>query len=201
MKRYISFSGGVESSAMCVLFGNKADAVFSDTGWEHKQIYERIGFVERRVREVHKNNFKVHRIKADATHNGVSTPTLQEYIRATNFYPSQMARYCTRMFKIEPIDKFLEVEGNVELMIGLNAEEKDRTGNHGLLENVKYRYPLIEANITRKGCIAVLKHANMLPSFPHTCRGVGVLDASTSPRRSFMLWHSYHLMSLTMLYQ
>lgn len=35
MKRFISFSGGVESRTMAVLFGNKADAIFADTGAEH----------------------------------------------------------------------------------------------------------------------------------------------------------------------
>jgi len=27
MKKFISFSGGVESSTMCILFGDKADAI------------------------------------------------------------------------------------------------------------------------------------------------------------------------------
>ena len=46
---FISFSGGVESSTMCVLFGNKADAIFSDTGFEHDEIYKRIDLVEKWV--------------------------------------------------------------------------------------------------------------------------------------------------------
>jgi len=185
MKKYISFSGGVESSAMCVLFGNKADAIFSDTGWEHKEIYDRIEFVERRVREVHKNEFKVHRIRADAHHKGVSTPRLQDYIRETKYYPSQMGRYCTRMFKIEPIDEFLKGEGEVEIMIGLNADEKDRTGNHGLLDNVKYSYPLIDANINRAGCKLVLERAGMLPSFPPYMQRGGCVGCFYKSKKEF----------------
>lgn len=38
MNKYISFSGGVESTTMCILYGHKADAIFADAGWEHKEI-------------------------------------------------------------------------------------------------------------------------------------------------------------------
>jgi len=185
MKKFISFSGGVESSTMCVLFGNKADAIFADTGWEHKEIYERIEFVERRVREIHKNNFTVHRIKASVKHKGEYYDNLPEYIRATKFYPSQRARYCTGEFKIKPIDLFLKGMGDVELMIGLNAAESDRVGNHGLLENVKYSYPLIDANINRDGCITILKHAGLLPSFPPYMQRGGCVGCFYKSKKEF----------------
>jgi len=35
MKRFIAFSGGVESTAMCLLYGKGATAVFTDTGNKH----------------------------------------------------------------------------------------------------------------------------------------------------------------------
>ncbi len=40
MKKLLSFSGGVESRTMAILFGNKADAIFSDTGSEHEVLYQ-----------------------------------------------------------------------------------------------------------------------------------------------------------------
>ena len=166
MKRYISFSGGVESSTMCVLFGKTADAIFADTGWEHREIYDRIDFVQERVREIHKNNFTVHKIKGKMKHLGVEYNTLQDYIRASRFYPSPMARYCTRAFKIVPIDRFLKDAGDVELMIGLNYDERERTGNHGLMPNIKYSYPLIENKVTRSACISILGKAGLEPKFP-----------------------------------
>ncbi len=150
MKQFISFSGGVESSTMCVLFGHKADAIFSDTGFEHAEIYERIHFVENWVQKFHREDFVIHKIR-NKEHN-----SLQEYIKKTKFYPNFQARYCTRMFKIEPIDDFLELykDEGVELMIGLNADEiNQRTGNHGNKKYVNYSYPLADNNITRNGCI------------------------------------------------
>ena len=47
MKQFISFSGGVESTTMCVLFGSRGDAIFADTGFEHSILYEHIDKVEK----------------------------------------------------------------------------------------------------------------------------------------------------------
>jgi len=163
MKQFISFSGGVESSTMCVLFGNKADAIFSDTGFEHQEIYDRIDLVEKWVQNFHRPDFKIHRIKNN------KWGSLTDYIIHAKYLPSFQQRYCTRMFKIEPIDNFLEQfkKEGVELMIGLNSEEIEmRTGNHGNKKFVKYSYPLADNNISRNGCKIILNKVNLLPNFP-----------------------------------
>jgi len=162
-KQFISFSGGVESSTMCILFGNKADAIFADTGFEHKQIYDRVELVEKWVQNFHRPDFKIHKVKNEK--NG----TLQEYIKQSHYYPSFKSRYCTRMFKIEPIDNFLKQfeKSGANIMIGLNADEIDkRTGTHGLLPFVKYSYPLAENGLNRSACIAILNKAGLNPKFP-----------------------------------
>ena len=122
---FISFSGGVESTTMCVLFGNKADAIFCDTGFEHQEIYDRIDLVEKWVQNFHRKDFKIHRIMNQ------KWGSLKDYIIHAKYLPSFQQRFCTRMFKIEPIDKYLEQykDEGVELMIGLNSDEIDmRTG-------------------------------------------------------------------------
>jgi len=169
MKQFISFSGGVESTTMCVLWGNKADAIFSDTGFEHDEIYKRLDLVEAWVKEFHREDFVIHRIR-NKEYN-----SLLDYIKEAKFYPSFQARYCTRMFKIEPIDDFLEQykEMGVELMIGLNAEEIDmRTGNHGNKPFVTYSYPLADTGLNRTACITILKKVGLHPQFaPYMQRG------------------------------
>lgn len=163
MRKFISFSGGLESRTMAILFGNKADAIFSDTGSEHKKLYEQLEDVEEKIKIFHNNDFKVIRV-SNKEHG-----SLENYIRENNFFPSFKARFCTRLFKIEPIDNYLrqfENEG-VEIMIGLNADEMDkRTGNHGLLPFVKYSYPLVDLGINRRMCVEILKAANIYPDFP-----------------------------------
>lgn len=163
MQHFISFSGGVESSTMCVLFGDKADAIFADTGFEHQQIYDRIELVEKWVQNFHRPDFKIHKVK------NKKYGTLPEYIKSSHFYPNFKTRYCTRMFKIEPIDNYLKQfkDEGAEIMVGLNYDEIDlRTGSHGLLPFVKYSYPLADNRISREGCYIILDKAGLRPNFP-----------------------------------
>jgi 3'-phosphoadenosine 5'-phosphosulfate sulfotransferase (PAPS reductase)/FAD synthetase len=178
MKNLISFSGGVESSAMCVLFGNKANALFCDTGFEHEKLYSRLDKVEKKIREFHNNDFKIIRIKPEIS--------LPDYIIENKYYPSAKARFCTRMFKINPIDKYLKNLGDIELMIGLNSDEKDkRVGNLGKLKNVKYTYPLIENNINRAMCEALLQKINLLPNFPAYMHRGGCIGCFFKTRKEY----------------
>lgn len=160
MKRFISFSGGVESTTMCIVYGKGAKAIWCDTGAEHDLIYSRIDYVEQKLKELHKGDFELIRVKNEK-YNG-----LEEYANKQKFMPSGQARYCTRLFKIEPIDDFLSKQGECELMIGFNADEEGRTGNLELKTNVKYLYPLIDNGLTRDDCEDILNLYGLHPNFP-----------------------------------
>ena len=163
MKKFISFSGGVESTTMCVLFGKNADAIFADTGGEHDELYQRTELVENWCKEFHRPDFKIHLVRNEK-HN-----SLTDYIIESKFMPNFQARFCTRMFKIEPIDNFLKQykDEGAELMIGLNADEGDqRTGNHGNLKFINYSYPLCDNKIPRAACIVILDKVGLKPAFP-----------------------------------
>lgn len=167
MKQFISFSGGVESSTMCVLFGGKADAIFADTVFEHKEIYDRIDLVEAWCKNNHRSDFTIHKLKSEVKYKDDIYTALPDLILAQKYYPSFQSRYCTRQFKISPIDDFLSDFEEVELMIGLNADEIDkRTGNHGNKPNIKYSYPLADNGLSRSACISILKSFNLMPNFP-----------------------------------
>jgi len=62
MKKFISFSGGVESTTMCILYGADAKAIWADTGAEHELMYERINTVEAKIKEIHPN-FEIIKVK------------------------------------------------------------------------------------------------------------------------------------------
>jgi 3'-phosphoadenosine 5'-phosphosulfate sulfotransferase (PAPS reductase)/FAD synthetase len=167
MSKYISFSGGVESTTMCLLYGEGATAIWCDTGSEHALMYERIDHVEQMLKEHHKGNFTLVRIRANVTVGDEKVDSLTDYIIARKFMPSPRQRFCTRLFKIQPIDLFLSAQGDCELMIGLNADEaENRTGNHGLQPNVNYSYPLVDAGMDRADCIEILEHYGLMPDFP-----------------------------------
>jgi 3'-phosphoadenosine 5'-phosphosulfate sulfotransferase (PAPS reductase)/FAD synthetase len=62
MKRFISFSGGVESTTMCLLYGKGATAIWCDTGAEHGEMYERINKVEDYLKDFHNGEFNLIKI-------------------------------------------------------------------------------------------------------------------------------------------
>ena len=80
-KTFISLSGGVESTTMCLLYGENASAIWCDTGAEHKIMYDRIDFLEKKLQEIYKD-FKIIRLKNEK-HIG-----LEEYVIKRKFMPS-----------------------------------------------------------------------------------------------------------------
>lgn len=166
MKRFISFSGGVESTTMCILYGADAKGIFADTGAEHELMYERISKVETEIKKIHPN-FEIIKVKGHGKHKDEYYYNLEELAIAYKYMPSPGARYCTRIFKIAPIDAYLKYAGECELMIGLNADEwNSRDANWGLAENVHYSYPLVDDGHTRDDCEEILIEYNLHPKMP-----------------------------------
>lgn len=173
MKKFISFSGGVESTTMCVLYGKGAKAIFCDTGWEHEELYKRLDYVEQQLKVLHDGDFELIRIIPEVkvtsriTGEKIIVNKLQDRILHTQFFPNQLKRFCTSEFKIIPIDNFLKEQGVCELMIGLNVEEEEkREGNHEKLDNVNYTYPLVKDDLDRDDCIEILDKYGLNPNFP-----------------------------------
>lgn len=166
MKRFISFSGGVESTTMCILYGKGAKAIWCDTGAEHKEMYNRINYVEDKLKKLHNGDFELIRIKANTKIKGQYIDNLENAILLSKFMPSQQARYCTVDFKVRPIDNFLKNQDECELLIGFNVDEENRTGNLEKLSNVRYLYPLISDGYTRQDCENILNINNLHPQFP-----------------------------------
>jgi len=166
IKKFISFSGGVESTAMCVLYGANAKGIWADTGAEHQLMYDRVILVENEIKKIHPN-FEIIKVKGTANHKGIQYDNLEDLAVAYKYMPSPVARYCTRMFKIEPIDFYLKNVGKCDLMIGLNLDEANsRDGNWGLNKNVNYLYPLVEDGYTRDDCEELLIDAGLHPNMP-----------------------------------
>lgn len=71
MKRFISLSGGVESTTMCILYGADAIGIWADTGAEHQLMYDRIDEVEARINYQSRPMFPLSYISEDIT-NGLA---------------------------------------------------------------------------------------------------------------------------------
>jgi len=166
MQKFISFSGGVESTTMCILYGKGAKAIWCDTGAEHDEMYQRIDQCEKALKLIHNGDFELIRLKANVKVKGNYVDSLIDAIVGWKYMPALHRRWCTGRFKIEPIDEFLSKQGECSLMIGLNADEEKRQGNWGLQSNVLYEYPLQQDDIDRAECIEILQEYNLNPEFP-----------------------------------
>ena len=153
MTEYVAFSGGVDSTALALLMPD-AKLLFTDTGWEFPHLYEHI----ERFEQV--TGREVARIVNKDYPGGIP-----EYIAKRRFMPNHGARWCTRLFKIEPIEKQI---GDVELCVALRADEPERKGN----SNENTRYPLREMGYTRLDCVKVCVEHDLLPRYPaYAARG------------------------------
>jgi Phosphoadenosine phosphosulfate reductase family len=175
MKSFIAFSGGVESTTLCLLFGGKADPIFADTGDEHPEMYERLGQVEGVLRTIYPK-FRIVRVSAGEA--------LHDYIRRKRVFPSPVMRFCTRIFKIEPINAYLEAYAPCKLMIGLNADETDRTGAYPI-EGVTFEYPLQDLGLSREKCVALLREYGLEPRLPVYMRRGGCTFCFYKSRKEY----------------
>lgn len=167
MKRYISFSGGVESTTMAILYGKGATILIADTGAEHKEMYQRWKYVEQKLKELHNGDFEVVYLKGKVNVKGKEVSNLTDCIIGKGFFPNAIARFCTYEFKIKPIELYLSTVGECELLIGFNADETfDREGNYMELSNVHYKYQLADDGLTRGDCEEILLIHNLHPSLP-----------------------------------
>lgn len=170
---------------MCLLYGKGATAVFTDTGSEHAEMYRRIDYAEKCLTEIHSGDFRLIRLRASVTAKGEKVDSLTAYVDRMQFFPSSADRFCTSRFKIAPLDNFLKSEGESELLIGLNADESDRKGNHELLANVQYKYPLQDDGYTRHDCIEILEKHGLKPDFPAYMRRGGCIFCPFKSKKEY----------------
>jgi len=130
-------------------------------------MYERLEYVEKMLTEYHDGDFKLVKIKANVTVGTEKVDNLTDYIIYRKFMPSARRRFCTALFKVIPIDLFLQRQGECDLLIGLNADEdEDRIGNLEMGKNIAYKYPLVEDELDREDCKELLEPLGLLPDFP-----------------------------------
>lgn len=153
MHQFVAFSGGIDSTALALLMPD-ATPVFTDTGDEFDELYTHI----QRFEAV--TGRKVHKL--------IQREDLPQYVLRSKFLPNHGARFCTRMFKIEPMNSFLRDNLPAELMIGLRADEPEdkRVGNLTEIPDLDISYPLRKQGVTLADCIRVCLEHDLLPRYP-----------------------------------
>jgi hypothetical protein len=146
---YVSFSGGCDSTAVALILkdqGIEFELVFADTGAELPETYF---FIPRFARQIGK--------KLLVLSNG----TFFQYM--TNFgflLPSVQTRWCTRLLKQVPQDKYYGDDNSI-VHIGIRADEQHRAnlkprGKH------TFAYPLIDAGLDKKGVLDMCRKNDAL---------------------------------------
>ena len=146
---FVSVSGGLDSTALAIICSRdkKWKYIFADTGDEFPQVYDHLDLMESKLG-----------IEIIKVSNG---QTLGGYEVEKKFFPSPRARFCTRMFKIEPIERYLEAYKPFKLAIGIRADE-DRKGNIA-----DYAvYPLMEHGIGKCDVVTLCQAKGLIPQYP-----------------------------------
>lgn len=154
MKNYLSFGGGVNSVAMLLMLldmGWDFESVFSDTGSERPETY---AYLEMLLAK----GYKITWLKV----NQGGFDNLYDYCwRYEMVPPSVGGRWCSVKFKRDPIMDYTEKP--CFHLLGYDFGEIHRV-KETIENDVVTRFPLIEEEIDRQGCINIIEsHSLPLP--------------------------------------
>ena len=151
MSELISFGGGVNSTAMTILLVNegwRGPIVFADTGCEWPDTYHYMGMFE--CEWLAPRGLGIERLGGEWRENKrAQGMDLLGYCEHYAYVPLAGIRWCTRMYKADPMANWARAHGIDSQLIGIAADEAHRTRD--------MRYPLIERGITRQGCIDIIR--------------------------------------------
>ena len=167
--RVLSLGAGVQSSTIAMMIASKElpsvdCAIFADTGWEPRAVYDWLGWVEAHV------PFPVYRVRKDDVDlrtAALNRPNKRHGFAVPFFHGDagrSPYRECTVEWKINPIiQKCRELLGIpkgrrvppnvwVQMVVGISWDEAQRATN-GPIRFILNDYPLIERRWTRQRCL------------------------------------------------
>jgi hypothetical protein len=165
--KILSLGAGVQSTVLALLAQHglleKPDAaIFADTGWEPKTIYNHLDWLESVL------DFPVYRVSAGNIRDDITQGVTAGRYASMPFFLSNGGmgrRQCTNEYKIQPIiRKVRELVGlkkgeragkslAVEQWIGISLDEMQRM-KMSQKKWITHRWPLIELRMNRTDCIA-----------------------------------------------
>lgn len=175
----LSLGAGVQSSTLALMAARgqvgpmPQAAIFADTGWEPRAVYEWLDWLEKQlpfpVVRVGKGNIRSEQISAQVRGgrtNGARWASLPYFVDVGGPREGRITRQCTSEYKIAPIETYLRRDilklaprqrapKGVQIVQwrGISADEAQRMkpSRHAWME---VRYPLaMELNYTRNDCL------------------------------------------------
>jgi len=150
MKTYLSYGGGVNSTACIVLHAQGElhydEAIYVDHGGDWPETRKYVRMIAER--------FQV----TILTPNVEGVSSLYDYSLWRNMIPSIRKRWCTDKFKIRVINAY--IERPCFSLIGFSTDEA-RRARLSTEDGVENRFPLLEKEIDRKGCKDIIRDADL----------------------------------------
>ena len=148
--RYLSYGGGVNSTALMVMIENQIDeAVFVDHGGDYPETYDYVRYMERQ-------GFPITVLKPSVE----GFDNLYDFCMTKKLIPSRRFRWCTDKFKISIIVNYVETPS--KMYIGFCLDETQRVKSEfRFRKEITAQYPLISEGITREGCKQIIREAGL----------------------------------------
>lgn len=184
--KILSLGAGVQSTTLLLMsargeFGEDAPkvAVFSDTGWEPRHVYEHLDWLENevskygvKIKRTSKGNLREDFLRSAKT--GERVASIPFFVKNEDGSKGMLWRQCTSEYKINAVRKAIRellgykprrrVKETVELWMGISTDEIQRVKT-SQVKWITNAYPLIERNMSRQDCIDWMK-ANGYPEPP-----------------------------------
>lgn len=159
MKHIVALSGGKDSTAMAVRLAQveprKYEYVCTPTGNELPEML------------IHWRKLED---KLGCPILRLPTETLTNLVIVQNALPNHRMRWCTRMLKIEPFEKYILANRPCTIYVGLRADEPDREGvDYSVHERVTNRFVLREWGWDKVAVIDFLQDEEIIIPFRTDC--------------------------------
>lgn len=155
MSDLISYGAGVNSTALVILMVNegwRGPIVYADTGTEWPETYCYMEYFEREW--LAPRGLEITRLGAEwRKDKRARTLSLIEYCEHYAYVPLAGIRWCTKMYKVDPLAAYAEAQGITTQYIGIAADEAHRQPT--------LSRPLVDRNVTRQGCIEIIQREGL----------------------------------------
>jgi len=149
MKQYLSYGGGVNSTAMLVLLHDEGihfESIYVDHGCDWPETREYIQMITEK--------YPITILKP----NVEGYDNLYSYSDHYKMIPSRMKRWCTDKFKVRVINQYVETP--CFSLIGFSTDEGHRAKPQ-YKDGIENRFPLIEREINRRQCKEIINEHNL----------------------------------------
>jgi len=151
----VSFGAGQNSTAMIIKMFNEREQIdeiiYSEVGNEMPETYV---FLKEFKKWCKTKGLLFTEVKS-------KLGTIRDYYESKKIIPYRMFRHCTHKFKIVPINKHIRdkygLKTPINMIMGIASDEKHRMDKIRGRKQMTFKFPLVDWNIDREGCIDIIK--------------------------------------------